>query len=220
MVFAVLLIIAWLIARPTRDAIYCRKPITWRTPFWGALWSVGLRMGVAFLVLPIVLVAQWFARGSSDTDEITSALRPKIENLLSMEALADPLYLLFMMTVVSFIFAGLREELWRAGFMASILPLLQRRFSHRTSEFVALGGSSIIFGIAHLPQGWGAVFLTTLLGLGLGAILVWRRSLAEATLAHGFFDATSFMFLGILSRPKLLERLGVPKEVLDQLLQR
>ena len=63
---------------------------------------------------------------------------------------------------------------------------------------------AVIFGLAHAGMGWGAVFMTTLLGVGLGAIMVWYNSIWEAVLAHGFFNATTFVFLRWIT-PEYLE---------------
>ena len=63
-----------------------------------------------------------------------------------------------------------------------------------------MGLTAVVFGLGHVSQGWGGVVLTTILGLGLGLILVWRRSFWEAVLAHGFFDATTFALMFLLAR--------------------
>jgi membrane protease YdiL (CAAX protease family) len=47
--------------------------------------------------------------------------------------------------------------------------------------------------------------MTGVLGLGLGSILVFHRSLWIAVLAHGFFDASTFFFLWWLDRVGLLK---------------
>jgi len=44
-------------------------------------------------------------------------------------------------------------------------------------------------------QGPVAVGLTTLLGFGLGVIMVLHRSIWPAVIAHGMFDATSLALL-------------------------
>jgi membrane protease YdiL (CAAX protease family) len=41
--------------------------------------------------------------------------------------------------------------------------------------------------------------MTTLLGFGLGAIMVYRRSIWDAVFAHGFFNAGSFFLLYLLA---------------------
>ncbi len=217
-VFIAVFLIAWLLVRPSRRALYLEKPVSIATFALGFLWSIALRMGVAGVLLIFLLVFQIFQ--PSGTFEPPAALRPKVENLLDPQALSDPLYLIFMLTAVSFLFAGLREELWRAAMIAFLIPLLQRRIGTRPAEWTAMCLVAVIFGLAHMPQGWGGVFLTGLLGLGLGSILIGRRSLAEATLAHGFFDATSFALLAVLANQSFLERFGFDPNLLDQMLGR
>jgi membrane protease YdiL (CAAX protease family) len=55
--------------------------------------------------------------------------------------------------------------------------------------------AAVVFGAGHLTQGFLAVGLTGLLGLGLGVIIVAHRSIWPAVLAHGFFNATSLALL-------------------------
>ncbi|MBM3841498.1 MAG: CPBP family intramembrane metalloprotease [Verrucomicrobia bacterium] len=50
-------------------------------------------------------------------------------------------------------------------------------------------------GSRHSMQGPVAVGLTTLLGFGLGVIMVLHRSIWPAVIAHGMFDATSLALL-------------------------
>ena len=132
--------------------------------------------------------------------------RPKVENVLNLEALRDPVYLITVVTLVSFVVAGLREELWRAGMMAALLALLPARWRNWRGQTVAITFAAVIFGLGHLPQGPAGVLLTGLLGLGLGGIMTFHRSLWIAVLAHGLFDATSF--LGIWA----LQHYGVLKQ--------
>ena len=54
---------------------------------------------------------------------------------------------------------------------------------------------ALIFGIGHLPQGIMGVLLTSVLGVGLGFLQIWHKSIWEATMAHGFFNATSFLLM-------------------------
>jgi membrane protease YdiL (CAAX protease family) len=54
---------------------------------------------------------------------------------------------------------------------------------------------AIAFGLGHWPQGAMAVLLTGFLGVGLGAIMVFHRSVWPAVIAHGLFDATSFALI-------------------------
>jgi membrane protease YdiL (CAAX protease family) len=60
--------------------------------------------------------------------------------------------------------------------------------------------AALVFGLGHLPQGWGGVAVTAAMGLGLGLIMVLHRSIWEAVLAHGFFNATTFGLLYLLAK--------------------
>jgi len=72
---------------------------------------------------------------------------------------------------------------------------------------IAVVLAAVVFGLGHWPQGLAGVALTGTLGLGLGAILLYHRSLWVAVLAHGFFDATSFALLASVERMGLLDKL-------------
>lgn len=176
---------------------------------WGLGWSIGLRLALAallFLAIGIFLITH----GIKDLDaDFVQKLRPKVENLVSPESLRSPWYLFTNLTLISFVLAGLREELWRAGMIAAGLNLLPVGWKGTKGQMSMVVVSSIVFGLAHLPQGWGGVVMTGVLGLGLGSILVFHRSLWIAVLTHGFFDASTFFVLWLLDRADLL------KEVLN-----
>ena len=59
---------------------------------------------------------------------------------------------------------------------------------------------SLMFGFGHTYQGVIGVGATTLLGLGLGAIMLWHKSIWHAVIAHGFFDASTFVTLYLLTK--------------------
>ena len=61
---------------------------------------------------------------------------------------------------------------------------------------------AVIFGIGHLPQGLGGVILTGTLGVMLGLIMIFHRSIWQATWTHGFFNATSFVRMYFLFKYK------------------
>ena len=196
--------LAWLASRASADQLF----LTWRggwRPLWrGFLYAIGLRLLIALmlLVLGFVAAALW---GSSE--DLMSKLQPKMEQLIDTEALTkDPIYLWLNLTFVSFVVAGLREELWRAGMLAGLLALFPGRFDGTAGKMMAVGLVALVFGLGHLVQGWGGVTMTTVLGAGLGIIMILHRSIWEAVLAHGFFDAGSFALLYLLARfrPDLL----------------
>jgi membrane protease YdiL (CAAX protease family) len=108
---------------------------------------------------------------------------------------------------VSFVVAGLREELWRAVVFAGLLRWRPRWNESVRGRLLMISLAAVIFGFGHLPQGWAGVGLTAMLGAGLGAILLFHRSLWMAVLAHGFFDAASFIFLRLLDSRGLLDQI-------------
>jgi uncharacterized protein len=180
-----------------------------RPILWGMLYSVLLR--VAIVIVASVVLVPYLALKGGDTAKSVEKFRPKIESVVDSEALKNPLYLLLTLTGVSFVVAGFREELWRAGVLAGLIGLAPSLFSGRKGQVFAVAIAAAVFGLGHLPQGAGGVFLTGALGFGLGLIIVWRRSVWEAVLAHGFFDATTFAGLYLIVRffPEALRGLGV-----------
>ena len=76
---------------------------------------------------------------------------------------------------------------------------------------MAVAIAAVIFGLGHLPQGWGGVAMTGALGLGLGWIIVRHQSAREAIFAHGFFDATTFaaLYLVIKYFPDALKQFAI-----------
>lgn len=170
--------------------------LRWRGGWWiwpRALgWSIALRLGVGIL-LALSLAFIQLARHEPLAD--LEGARPKIEAMVNVSALHDPVYLVLMVTLVSFVLAGLREELWRIGMVSLLGSLAPRAFGGKWGPWLALVPVAILFGLGHTPQGWVGVAATTVLGLGLGAIMLLHRSLWDAVLAHGFFNATTFALL-------------------------
>ncbi|MEY2407727.1 MAG: protease family protein [Verrucomicrobiota bacterium] len=210
--FALILGLAWIFSRATRDDLLLR----WRDGVWpiplAALYSVGLRFAVGIAVM-IGYVAFLILRGGNLETMEKSVMnnRPQIEAMVDMDALRDnPAYFWLTITLVSFVLAGLREELWRSAFLAGLRALWPRRFSSRGGQILAVGVASLFFGIAHLRMGLLAVGMTTLLGFGLGVIMVLHRSIWPAVMAHGLFNATTFAILPWLAEklPELQKSLG------------
>jgi membrane protease YdiL (CAAX protease family) len=203
-VFGLVFFLGWLASRASREELLLR----WRPRFWvvplGLGYSVALRMaiGVAFLAVILVLVLTGVTSKDS-LEQFILTNRPDVETVVDISALRrDPLYYWLTVTLVSFIVAGLREELWRSGVLAGLRALWPGAFGSRRGQIVAVALIAIVFGVGHWPMGIIAVFMTGLLGLMLGLIMVFHRSIWPAVIAHGAFDATTMALL-----PWLTEKL-------------
>jgi membrane protease YdiL (CAAX protease family) len=222
-VFAVVMGLACWIGRPSRRDLFTERAPGILNWILGFCWSWGLRFGLGALVGVVAVVIE--ALKKNPTAGGLEAFRPKVENLVDLRALQNPWYLLTICTVVSFVLAGLREELWRAGMIGAAASLMPGAWSDKARQFLAVALAALVFGAAHHVQGPPGMVLAGILGLLLGGIMVLRKSLWEAVIAHGFFDATSFLLLRVFSDRDLLERIliraglsaGMIKEFLDQL---
>lgn len=202
--FAAVFAVAWLASRATAAELLLRWNGGVRPVIRGVLYSIGLRIVV--MVLTIIAAGVVVAVSGGRT-EAMEKMRPQVEQLVDAKALVEkPAYLFLNLTVVSFIVAGFREELWRAGVLAGMAALFPNLARSRSGPWMAVTFAAIIFGLGHLTQGWGGVAMTTVLGLGLGGIIVYQRSIWEAVLAHGFFNATTFVMVYGLARfqPQML----------------
>jgi membrane protease YdiL (CAAX protease family) len=243
-VFALIFGVGVWLGRPTRQELFWSPMRLWDW-WWGALWSIGVRLGAVVMVYG-ALIPFWLAKNlrsravgtdaaQPSMEERFEQFRPKLESLLEFEALGDPVYLLFAVTLLSFVTAGLREELWRAGFMSALRDLLPRSWwiprprvasegwwrwqTRRLGPTVLVAFlASVVFGLGHLPQGPGGVVLTAVVGFILAMVMIGHRSLWAAVIAHGFFDASTFVLLAVIVRnketiqriaPDLLKQLGM-----------
>lgn len=204
LIFGVVFGLAWVASRVTATDLLWR----WRGGFLpvplGIGYSVALRLAVGILAVGLVLVLILVRAVSLEQiQQFVVTHRPDVEALVDVPAMREnPVYFWLTLTVVSFVVAGFREELWRAAFLAGMKALWPRAFGSRLGQMAAVMIAAVIFGIGHLSQGLLAVVLTGLLGLGLGAIMVLHRSIWPAVIAHGMFDATSLALI-----PWALEKL-------------
>lgn len=202
--FGVILgVVLWL-AKPTKDELLLRFRRPLRLSFLGVGYSVGIRLALGVLaavVLSILVTSKVMTMDSVQT--FANANRPDVETVVNVKALKnDRIYYWLTLTFVSFVVAGLREELWRVTSLTTLRRMWPRAFGSRGGEYLGVVLTSIIFGIGHLPQGLLAVGVTAVIGIFLGAIMVFHRSIWPAVIAHGFFDATSFALI-----PLVLEKL-------------
>jgi membrane protease YdiL (CAAX protease family) len=208
LVFGAVFLFAWLASRANRDDLLLR----WRGGFWtvplGIGYSVALRIALAMGLLGVILVLVLTkAVNLNEVQHFALANRPDVEAIVDVKAMRqNPLYYWLTLTLVSFVLAGLREELWRSGMLAGFKALFPRTFGSRGGQFLAAAIIAVVFGLGHFPQGPLAMCLVGFLGLGLGGIMILHRSIWPAVIAHGMFDATSLALL-----PWVLEKLPALK---------
>jgi len=96
--------------------------------------------------------------------------------------------------------AALCEEFLYRGFLLAELTQWLR------SGDWAWAASSLVFGLAHVYQGWSGMVRASLLGALLAYPVIHFGSLYPSMLAHGLIDALALAWLG----PKFLDRSSVP----------
>jgi membrane protease YdiL (CAAX protease family) len=195
-VFGTVFGLAWLVSRPSRDDLLLR----WRGGFSmvpvGLGYSLALRVALALVmfIISVGLVASG-AMSLDSLKEFFRANQPRTDAMVEPSAMRDPVYFFLLLTVISFVVAGLREELWRSAFLAGSRALAPKLFSSIKGQFAAVAVAAVVFGVGHLAMGPVAAFMAGLLGFGLGALMVMHRSIWPAVIAHGFFDATTFLLV-------------------------
>ncbi len=195
--FGIIFALGWLASRATaKDLLLKWRPGIWAVPL-GVGYSVALRLmvGVTALVVFTLLVATG-AVSFDRAQSFAQANRPDVSALVDVSAIRNnPVYLLLTLTLVSFVVAGFREELWRSAFLAGLRALWPGSFGSRAGQVGAVAIASLVFGLGHLTLGPLGVASATLLGFGLGLVMVLHQSIWPAVIAHGMFDATTFALL-------------------------
>ena len=210
--FLIILGIAWLAARPSLSELFMRGririPSQTLSSFWlvplSFVYSIAVRIPVSICLVVAVGIVYLLSHGDPTT---LQTYRPKIEEVINPAALADPIYFFLTLTLLSFVVAGFREELWRTAAMIGLLRLLPLGWQGRKGQISVLALSSVVFGLGHLAQGPAGVLATTLLGFLLGGMTLYHRSMWLAVLTHGFFDATSFAALRVAQENGWLDQL-------------
>jgi membrane protease YdiL (CAAX protease family) len=198
-VFAVVFALGWWSSHATTEQMLVRwRPGWWVVPL-GFAYSIAIRIGIFVLALVVSAVLLATVFDQHQLAEFWRAGQPNIRQVVSVSAArGNSSYAWLLITVVSFIVAGLREELWRTGTLAAMRALWPRAFGSRASELVAILFIAVAFGAGHLRMGVMAAVVAGVLGVFLGAILVLHRSVWPAVIAHGCFDALSFALIAWL----------------------
>jgi membrane protease YdiL (CAAX protease family) len=196
-IFGLVFGLGWLASRASREDLLLRwRPGWWAAPL-GVIYSIALRFGVGLVATFVFLILVSTRIVSLDqAQSFAQANRPDVAALVDTAALHhDPAYFWLTLTFVSFVVAGFREEIWRAAFLAGLKNLWPNSFQSPPGRIAAVAVASVVFGLGHLALGPLGVASATLLGFGLGFIMVLHRSIWPAVIAHGMFDATTFALL-------------------------
>lgn len=212
LVFGVMFGLAVWASRASRDDLMLR----WRHGFWpvplGIGYSVAIRVLIGFVALVVgleLVVAHVMSQQS--LQHFIAHNRPDVAAVVDISALQhNPVYFWLSLTLVSFVVGGLREELWRSAFIAGLRRLWPRRFGSTNGGVLAVVVAAVVFGAAHVYMGPLAAVLAGAVGLGLGLIMIFHRSIWPAVIAHGFFDATTMALLPWLAHrmPEIQRTLG------------
>lgn len=196
-VFSLVFALGWLASRASREELSLRwRPGWWVVPL-GISYSVAIRLALLILVMIVGVILLTTRAFTPETLQgFAEANRPKVEAVVSVSALQyDSSYFWLTVTLVSFVVAGLREEIWRGATLAAMRALWPRAFASRSGQFLAVTLIAVLFGAMHLGMGPIAVALAGIIGWFLGVIIVLHRSIWPAVIAHGMFDATTFAIL-------------------------
>jgi len=197
LIFALVFSLALFASQASRDDLLLR----WRGGFWpvplGIGYSVAIRLAIAILMMAAgTILFVTHIMSAQSLQEFVATHRPNYEALVDVSAMRqNPLYFWLVLTLVSFLVAGLREELWRSAFLAGLRALWPRSFDSRTGQIAAVAVAAIVFGFGHLGMGLFTVLITGIIGFGLGLIMIFHRSIWPAVIAHGMFDASSLAML-------------------------
>ena len=197
--FGLLFGLGWWCSGASREQML----LSWRPGWWvvplGVGYSVAIRLGIMIIAFAISAILLATVFDQRELVEFWRAGEPNIKQIVSVTAArSNPVYAWLLITLVSFVVAGLREELWRAGTLAAMRSLWPRAFGTRRGEVLAIGVLAIAFGAGHLRLGIVAAVVAGVLGIFLGLTMVTHRSVWPAVIAHGAFDATTFALLAWL----------------------
>jgi membrane protease YdiL (CAAX protease family) len=197
LVFSIFFALACLVSRASREELNLRwRPGWWVVPL-GMGYSIALRIGLMVIAVAVIVVlAATQTVTPQKVQEYISANRPDVEALVSVPAMrSNPAYFWLTITLVSFVVAGIREEMWRAGTLAAMRAVWPRVFGSRVGQCGAIALIAVAFGAMHLRMGVLAAVGAGVLGLMLGVIIVVHKSIWPAVVAHGVFDATTLAVL-------------------------
>jgi membrane protease YdiL (CAAX protease family) len=138
---------------------------------WANAREVVRDVGIAFGFWAVLLAAGWAMErlvghgGEKSLDLLLPRTRDEV--------------IVWVLTSAS---AGFCEEFVFRGYVQQQLLAL----THRVS--VSVLGQGVIFGLMHAYQGWRPVLRICVIGILLGVLAAWRRTLRVGMVAHGWYD--------------------------------
>lgn len=159
--------------------------------FGGRVLKQEIKLGL--ILIPVVLVGTGIIMG------LVRLAFPSLHNvkISPFDEFVDTGWHAALFVFVVIVAGGFREELQR-GF------LLHRFDQKLGGMWVGQIVYTILFGFAHITQGWDAVITIGSLGFFWGLLYIRRRSVAAAMVSHAGFD--TLQVLGQL----LVKTLGIP----------
>lgn len=110
-----------------------------------------------------------------------------------------PTYLIYL--VIGFVIGGLLEEMLFRGFLLTRIATFFK--SEKLGFTFGIIILSVLFGLAHLYQGWSGVLNTGLVSVLLGIVFIkYNKNLWYAVFTHGFIDFIGFtiLYLGLTEK--------------------
>lgn len=196
-VFSLAFALGWLASRASAEELLLHWRPGWKVVPLGVAYSIGIRLALLVVVIVIgavLLLTKTFTPQS--LQEFSDLNGPDVGSVVSVSALqSNSSYFWLTLTLVSFVIAGVREEMWRGAMLAGMRALWPGKFGSLRGQCVAITLIAILFGAMHFSMGPIAAVLAAVVGWFLGLIIIFHQSVWPAVIAHGLFDATTFAVL-------------------------
>ena len=183
--FLLLYFVAARVSRATIRQLYLQWSSGWWAVPLGAIYSVGIRLttiGIVVVIAFFLLITH--ALTPEQMSGLTRPNPPNFDVLVDSQAMhPDHADHWLTITLISFVTAGLREELWRGGTLAALRELFPRTFGSRPGQVLAVALIAIVFGAGHISMG---LYAAVIAGFFLWLHARPGARLASVDLAGGF----------------------------------
>ena len=162
---------------------------------WPKKWLRAIAWGVALFAVTLV----WALTGDQ---MLRAVLTPVFGPDRAVDTFAEVrgnLQLYLVVVPCIWVFAAIGEEFLYRGFIMT--RLVQAFGDTRIGVTLAIVGQAIMFGLAHMYQGWVGVIIVSVGGIVTGvAVRLYKGNLVPAIIAHGLIDTLGFtlLYLGLM----------------------